>query len=281
MNLSQLRSFRANIVDAFGRPRVNRTAAGLCRALGVDPMDVAFEMRGIEKFQTFGRSGELYFLESVLRPRLARAGIEQPLFIEVGANVGRYTVELERRFPGAQIHAFEPGEAAFIALQKQFERGAVSCHQKGCGRESATLELFTYQSEADSEHATLFADVFAELHKTQKVASTLVELVTLDEFCESNNIERCHFLKIDTEGNEMDVLRGARSLLERGAIDAIQFEFNAMNVVSRCFLRDFYQVLSDFELFRLDTNRLIPLPSYNPRDEIFVFQNFIALRRAA
>ena len=53
-----------------------------------------------------------------------------------------------------------------------------------------------------------------------------------------------------------------------------------MNVAARVFLRDFYDLLSDYRFFRLDTRRLIPLGPYQPRNEIFQFQNLLAVRAA-
>jgi hypothetical protein len=60
-------------------------------------------------------------------------------------------------------------------------------------------------------------------------------------------------------------------------IDFIQFEFNEMNIISRVFLKDFYQILSNYNLYRLDSNRLIPLFNYDSTNEIFKFQNFLAI----
>ena len=38
-------------------------------------------------------------------------------------------------------------------------------------------------------------------------------------------------------------------------------------------------ILDGFDIYRLDTRRLIPMPMYRPVDEIFQFHNLLALRR--
>jgi hypothetical protein len=86
-------------------------------------------------------------------------------------------------------------------------------------------------------------------------------------------------LKIDTEGSELEVLKGAEKMLCNKKIDIIQFEFNSLNVISRVFLKDFYDILKDFSLYRINTNCLIPLPKYDTENEIFKYQNFLAVRR--
>ncbi len=78
---------------------------------------------------------------------------------------------------------------------------------------------------------------------------------------------------------ELEVLKGAAELLKRGAIKIIQFEFNSMNVYSRAFLHDFYCLLPGFEFFRLSADKLIPLNEYHSQNEIFLYQNIIAIQR--
>ena len=59
----------------------------------------------------------------------------------------------------------------------------------------------------------------------------------------------------------------------------IQFEFGECDIFSRVFLRDFYDVLADYHIYRLDSDRLIPLFEYEAANEIFRYQNFIAVRK--
>ena len=62
----------------------------------------------------------------------------------------------------------------------------------------------------------------------------------------------------------------------------MQFEFNEMNVISRVFLKDFYDLLGDeWDFFRLDTRKLIYLGRrYDSANEIFKFQNIVAIRKS-
>ena len=86
-------------------------------------------------------------------------------------------------------------------------------------------------------------------------------------------------LKIDTEGYESEVLKGASRMISNELIDIIQLEFNEMNVISKVFLKDFYNMLPGYNFFRLDSNRLIALNNYNPANEIFLFQNIVAVKQ--
>jgi len=63
-------------------------------------------------------------------------------------------------------------------------------------------------------------------------------------------------------------------------IGLIQFEFNELNVLSRVFLKDFYDLLPGYSLYRMDTDRLHPLGDYSPINEIFRYQNILAIPSA-
>jgi hypothetical protein len=108
-----------------------------------------------------------------------------------------------------------------------------------------------------------------------------VELRTLDDFCAERGIGRIDLLKIDVEGHELRVLEGARGLLEADAIGFIQFEFNATNIDSRSFFRDFYELLSPrYRLSRIVRDGLYPIGAYSPRHELFVGPvNYLAEHR--
>lgn len=70
-------------------------------------------------------------------------------------------------------------------------------------------------------------------------------LTTLDDFCAERGIEAIDYLKIDVEGAEHRVLKGARSLLQDDKIACIQFEYGAFSIETRFLLKDYFELLSD------------------------------------
>jgi hypothetical protein len=74
-------------------------------------------------------------------------------------------------------------------------------------------------------------------------------------------------------------LRGAQHAIASGSIDLIQFEFNEMNVMSRVFFKDFYDVLPGYSFYRMVVDGLAPMGGYVARThEVFVLHNIIAVR---
>jgi hypothetical protein len=105
-----------------------------------------------------------------------------------------------------------------------------------------------------------------------------VSVASLDDFCKRHSIRSIDLLKLDAEGHELPILRGASGLLRDGAIRAIQFEFGGCDLDSDTTLRDFFDLLSpNYEIFRILRNGLRPV-TYSERWEIFMTTNFLALR---
>ncbi len=108
-----------------------------------------------------------------------------------------------------------------------------------------------------------------------------VEATTLDAFLDRHGIARVAFLKVDTEGHDLNVLRGAARSLAEGRIGLIQFEFIEANIATRVRMRDFFEALPGHRIHRLCLNGdLLPLEPYSPkRCEIYVNQNLVAVPR--
>jgi hypothetical protein len=139
------------------------------------------------------------------------------------------------------------------------------------------MEIYTYKNDKSSEHASVIKDVMVTLHKSDQIENYQVPIISLDNLCKDHSIEKIHFLKIDTEGFELEVLKGAANFIKENKIEVIQFEFNEMNIYSKVFLHDFYKTLPNYNFHRLSKNKLIPLGNYNSVNEIFRYQNIIAL----
>jgi FkbM family methyltransferase len=223
-------------------------------------------------------NGESFFIEHIL-PDLCNPDTE-PVFFDVGANVGDYSIELRKHFAGAQIHSFEPVKKTFKLLAKNTGACQLSLHNIGFSDETGTGILFNTVNDTQTEMASVYKNVFAEVFKKEnEIGAIEFKMDTIDNFCATDNIAHIDFLKIDVEGHEFSVLKGAAGMLANKQIKVIQFEFNAHNVYSRVFLRDFYLVLNDFEFYRLSGNGIIKLGPYSSYNEIFLLQNILAVRK--
>jgi hypothetical protein len=119
--------------------------------------------------------------------------------------------------------------------------------------------------------------VITDLHEGE-VKSWNVDIVKLDNFLEAEFIEEVDLLKIDTEGNEYNVLLGAGEFLTTNKIKALHIEFNEMNVVSGVNFKKFWDLLPNYNFYRiLPGGKLLPIKRYSPiLCEIYAYQNIIA-----
>ena len=228
---------------------------------------------GILNYKTKHQSGELDWLKRYL------SSIEAPIVFDVGANVGDYSNDIVKLFPNALIYAFEPHPKNFGTLNSLSE-GSLHCFNRAVGYQKEQILLYDYEINDGSAHASLYQEVIEGIHQGKSV-SYKVDVITLDDFCSEREITNIDLLKIDTEGNELKCLIGAAQLLEEGKIQAIQFEFNEMNIISRCTFKDFWDLLSNFNLYRLlPGGYLLEIKQYSSTFcEIYAYQNIIALKR--
>jgi FkbM family methyltransferase len=227
---------------------------------------------GIGNYENTNLSGEKYLVDVII-PKMVRG--RQPVFFDVGANVGDYTRSLSEKFPHAKIYAFEPHPTNFAQLSK-IQSPNISLFNLAVGDEAKSLTLYDRADYDGSPHASLHKEVISNIHK-HEVIEFEVEVECLDTLAEQQSIQRIDWLKIDTEGHELAVLQGASKLLQSSVIRCIHFEFNEMNIVSRVFFRDFRKLLSGYSFYRLLPNGLIMLDENPMLTEVFAYQNILAI----
>lgn len=199
------------------------------------------------------------------------------IVFDVGANIGEYSIAVSKLFRdrNIKIFSFEPSKETFKILLQNI-RGIYNIIpvNLGLNDKEAKQRLFS-----DSRYSGLSSIYNRRLdHFNIKFDKTEeIELTTIDSFCLNNEIENIDFLKIDVEGNELNVLQGANRLIDNGNIKFIQFEFGGCNIDSRTFFQDFYYLLSNkYRIYRIFQNGLIPIVRYDETHEIFLTVNYFA-----
>ncbi len=225
------------------------------------------------------RPGSISPGEALFLRLLASQWGQNPTIIDVGAHHGEYALEVHTLAPGARIYAFEPNPTAFQVLERNAAAYGLVPLNLGCGDRKAALPLYDYAEAAGSVHASLYHEVITFLHKGHSNA-TRINIIPLAEFIEERGIANVDLVKIDTEGHELMVLAGLQPMLANNQIDVVQFEFNAMNVISRSFFKDFYQALPHYDLYRILPDGLVALGDYQPLlCEYFARQNIVGVRK--
>jgi FkbM family methyltransferase len=230
---------------------------------------------GVMNYSSSTISGERYLIFQLL-PRLVNN--DSPVFFDIGANQGNYSKMLSQRFPEARIFAYEPHPLNYDALVRAAIPGVLASNE-ALGAEVGQTELYDYATADGSTNASLFRGVIDELRGRPAAAHT-VQIGKLDTIADTLGIGVIDLLKIDTEGGELSVLRGAGTLLRQDRIRFIQFEFNEMNLISRVFLHDFRSLLQGYSLYRLMPGGLLTISAEPLLSELFGYQNILAVAAA-
>jgi len=270
--------FVKTVSAAIGKTRMEKLLIYSAKVLNINLHEHGLVQIGAYISHIPEKNGESFFVQNIL-PRLIESGFH-PIFFDVGANVGNYALGLRNRFPDANIYTFEPVRSTYDLLNNNVSGCRIDTYNLGLGDKKGRATIFNKANNNNTELATLYSDVFKAGGKSEgEITSSQCEIDTIDNFCDTTQVKNIHFLKIDVEGHELSVLKGASEMLKRKRIDIIQFEFNSHNIYSRVYLRDFFLSLNDFEIFRILPNGLLRLGAYNSANEIFLLQNLLAVRK--
>ena len=200
--------------------------------------------------------------------------------LDVGANVGQFSRAAAQCFPGVAVHAFEPLTVCQPALRKVSERfPQIQIHPVALGEQAGEVAM-NENEYPDSSSLLTMTERHKELWpKTRNEKRVTVPMQTLDGLREQLG-PGPHFLKMDVQGYEMNVLRGAEETLKATSV-----------VFTEVLFDQFYEGQADFSAmlefmrdrgFRFvefaSESRMPPLGELAYADAVFVKQSS-AVRR--
>ena len=172
------------------------------------------------------------------------------VIFDVGANVGQSCLSYAQAFPTTRIHAFEPVPGTFDTLKA-----------KVANIESITpwnIALSSSNGTATMRRAKAsVGDRIVQDGAEPDGETVEVKTMTGTAFCQEHEIDRISFLKIDTEGHDLDVLKGFLGMLDRVAfvqVEAAMNRYNKSHVQFSVFM-DFMEA-RNFHLLHLYEQRL-------------------------
>ena len=170
----------------------------------------------MDQLQELERSRDLIFSQTSLQALDPQTAFT---IIDVGANTGDVSLNLAGLFPRAQIFAIEADPQTYLDLVKKTEAaGTIRPVQLGIHSHSGWLDFHSHPNSVFSSLINLPDSQTA----TRRVK---IKTETLDQFVAANRINNVALLKIDTEGNDLEVLKGADTLLTSPDLKHVICEF--------------------------------------------------------
>jgi len=178
---------------------------------------------------------------------------KNPTIVDVGANKGQTIDIFTKIFPKPKIYAFEPSETYEFLKKKYKKNKNIKLSNLAVDRKSTKRKFYyhTFKSNNSSglsgfykinknskDHIRINSSARNEILKNIN-HSFLVDCIALDDFFKKK--EKIDLLKIDTQGNELNVLKGSKKLLKN--IKFIRLELMFYDYYEKSYL------FSDIELF--------------------------------
>jgi len=155
----------------------------------------------------------------ILKRRIAKD--ESICCFDIGANIGQTAKKMSSYFPSATIYCFEPVPHTYQLLTENVKDDQrIKVFNYAFGTEKNEMEIFLFPN---SQWNSLSAPVSERAKKTGGPSQT-VGVDTIDNFVKQHNIKKIDILKSDTEGYELEVLKGARDCLQNQIIEYLYLE---------------------------------------------------------
>jgi FkbM family methyltransferase len=159
--------------------------------------------------------------------RIVVGGQPGSVCIDVGAHVGDFVDLLRGALPAPVIHAFEPAPEPFARLRaRHATTPGVHLVAAGLSDQPGQLEFNIYDNQTLNSFLPLAPGADRTFGGATQVSQVKVQVLRLDDYATGTGLDRIALLKIDTQGFERHVLRGAEQLLKAGRVRAVLVELN-------------------------------------------------------
>lgn len=178
-------------------------------------------------------------------------------FLDIGANIGLFSLSVAKEFPTVAIFAIEASPRVYTTLQDNIMLNHlqnIKAIQLGLAN-TDTAELSFYSDETKYGTGS-FAPIFTD--KAEMVKCAKLDTLISNEIIPTN----IQLIKIDVEGFELQVFQGAAQLLEHASALTILFEFvdwAEQNAGNKKGAAQEYLISLNYSLFKLHKNKLLPL----------------------
>lgn len=231
---------------------------------------LALRANGYNNWRNSTESGEEFFIKNIL------ASTDPKLCIDIGANIGSYTLDLVK-YTDADIISFEPIPEAFDELKdKFFFQSRVVTENVGVGASNDNLTI--HYNPNMLAHASFSEEVKKVSYVTNN-EKMVVPMVSLDDYCGKHNITSIDFIKIDTEGYESEVFEGAKRVFKEIMPKFIQIEFNWHHLFRNKTLNYFAEQLPKYDVYQLIHSGWKRVDPKDPFANMYHYSNFVFVRK--
>jgi len=214
----------------------------------------------------------------------ASAHINRPkaVVFDVGAHRGEWSLQLLKALgptSKCRIFQFEPSKRSQAAL-RSLNLSQTTLIEAAVGDNPGTATLYVPEGNFTDLAALYPTTREFDFRNLARVEET-VKVVTIDQIVAEFQLDTVDYMKLDVEGHELAVLRGARESLASKRIKALGFEFGTPHLNSRTYFYDLWDFLRayGYTIKRIcPGNILLPIEEYTEELEYYRnVSNYLAL----
>lgn len=166
-------------------------------------------------WQGYYSRSELFLLARMLHPSM--------VFADIGANQGEYTVFAAKRVPNGRVLSFEPSDSSYRSLEENIRINRfsnVTAYNVGLHEQAGVFEIYEPDDTEKARHTPipgLRNEGVSTIYKVQDISRLrgTIKVEAFDQVFAETGLDRLDVMKIDVEGAELPVLRGAVTSLKR------------------------------------------------------------------
>lgn len=206
---------------------------------------------------------EMKFLERILK--------SNSVFIDVGANIGVYTILAAAKIKKGKIYSFEPVATVLDDLYRNIRLNDLEDRVQ-------VVEKVASDKTGYSEFIAEDISEYSHISSNKTASSLSMPSIRLDDFCRNKKIGFVDVIKIDVEGAEFKVLKGLEGYLKKGKVGILIIELNRTNQLFGKNSNEIIDYLSklDYHVFKFnEKNSLARIDKINKDQTINVIVKYI------
>ncbi len=216
--------------------------------------------------------------EYALLQRLIRSG---DIVFDIGANTGQWSGSVLAAVGKVHLHSFEPVADTFAVLKTNLGSSGAHLHDIAIADNNGPKTFYHYNQNPKLARMSSFyrRNRAVESRFNMQAVPISVQAQTLDYFCREHSITHVDFIKIDTEGGEFDVLRGAAGLLRAHRVKMLQFEYGGTYPDAGITLQQVCRLLSSYGyvIFRILPDGLVHMANWRDSLKNNRYSNYLAV----
>ncbi len=210
-------------------------------------------------------NGEMFLMQNFIK--------ENYKVLDVGAGDGKWSQALLTFHKNIFLDAFEPSKKRYSQiLMKELPIRAFN------------FAFGDKNEEVMLHHGVVGGSNSIHLSKYEPSNNSAEKIFVLpiDEWCSKENIHHIDYLKIDVDGHELSVIKGAEGLLKRGAINFIQFEYGPNYIDAGIMLKDIFEFIQsrnfNYTLFKVYPQHIEKVERYHYKHENFDLSTWLIVK---